>query len=133
MKPPKLVYIAGPYRASDAWEVTENIHRAERAAREVARLGAMPVTPHSITARMSGVESDELWLQGTLELMRRCDAVLVLPGYEKSGGTQGEIAEADRLQLPIFMPLELSETVNYYALEEWLAEPLIVTLVDGNA
>lgn len=64
----------------------------------------MPVTPHSITAKMSGVESDELWVQGTLELMRRCDAVLVLPGYERSEGTKGEIAEAERLKLPIFAP-----------------------------
>lgn len=31
MKKPELIYIAGPYRAADAWEVAENIHRAERA------------------------------------------------------------------------------------------------------
>jgi len=132
MKPPKLVYIAGPYRASDAWEVTENIHRAERAAREVARLGAMPVTPHSITARMSGVESDELWLQGTLELMRRCDAVLVLPSYESSEGTKGEIAEAERLQLPIFRPFRFGPQfiIDAVGLANWLA---VTAYADGNA
>lgn len=120
MKTPKLIYIAGPYRAADSWEVAENIHRAERAAREVARLGAMPVTPHSITAKMSGVESDELWLEGTLELMRRCDAVLVLPNYENSAGTIAEIWEAERLQKPVFKPHHILKSINYYALEMWL-------------
>ena len=34
--------------------------------------------------------------------MRLCDAVLVLPGYQKSSGTLGEIEEAKRLGIPGF-------------------------------
>lgn len=100
----KLVYIAGPFRAADAWEVHCNVHRAELASREIAGMGAMPVAPHSIGAHMDGTETAEFWLSGTLELMRRCDAVLVLSGYEHSAGTLGEIQEAKRLGLPLFLP-----------------------------
>ncbi len=104
MQTMKLVYVAGPFSADDGWGVAQNVHRAETAARAVLRLGAMPVTPHSIGARMAGTETQELWRAGTLALMRRCDAVLVLPGYEKSAGTLGEIEEAKRLRMPLFLP-----------------------------
>jgi len=100
----KVIYIAGPFRAANAWLVAENVHRAEQAAHEVVKLGAMPLTPHSIGARMDGTATAQFWISGTLELMRRCDAVLVLPGYGNSEGTKGEIAEAERMKLPIFLP-----------------------------
>jgi nucleoside 2-deoxyribosyltransferase len=98
----KLIYIAGPFRASDAWEVHCNVHRAERAARDVSRLGAFPVTPHSIGAHFDGTETAEFWLTGTMELLRRCDAVLVLPNSGRSTGTQAELKEAERLGIPVF-------------------------------
>ena len=100
----KLVYVAGPFSADDGWGVACNVHAAETAARAVLRLGAMPVTPHSIGARMAGTETQEFWWAGTLALMRRCDAVLVLPLYERSVGTLGEIEEAKRLRMPLFLP-----------------------------
>lgn len=108
----KLIYIAGPFRAEDAWEVHCNVHRAETAAREVARLGGFPVTPHSIGAHFDGTETAAFWLDGTKELLRRCDGILVLPNSERSAGTQGEIKEAARQRIPVF------ETM--LSLELWL-------------
>lgn len=101
----KVIYVAGPFRASDAWQIKCNVHRAESAANEIAALGAMPLTPHSIGANFHGTHSDHFWLEGTLELLRRCDAVLVLPDFEKSSGTRGELREADRLQIPIYFDI----------------------------
>lgn len=120
----KLVYIAGPFRAADAWEVHCNVHRAELASREIAGMGAMPVAPHSIGAHMDGTETAEFWLSGTLELMRRCDAVLVLSGYEHSAGTLGEIQEARRLGLPIFLPHFFGAAFNLLA--AWLRDGVAV-------
>jgi len=99
-----VVYVAGRFRAADGWKINENVFAAEKAGRAVAALGAMPLIPHSIGAHMAGTEDDSFWLTGTLELMRRCDVVLVLPGYQESQGTQGEIAEAQRIGLPVIMP-----------------------------
>jgi nucleoside 2-deoxyribosyltransferase len=99
----KLVYIAGPYRAPTTWGVDQNIHRAREIGAIVAGLGAYPIIPHSNTAHMDGAADDVLWLAGTLELMRRCDAVVVAPRWERSTGTRAEIDEAMRLEIPVFM------------------------------
>ena len=45
----KVVYIAGPYTAPDAWQRELNIRAAEMMAMEVAKLGAMPLCPHTNT------------------------------------------------------------------------------------
>lgn len=109
----KVIYIAGPFRARDAWAVKCNVHRAEQMANEVAAIGAMPLTPHSIGAHFDGTHTPEFWLAGTLELLRRCDAVLVLENFEQSTGTRGEIREADRLGIPIYFDLD--------SLKKWLS------------
>jgi hypothetical protein len=109
-----VIYIAGPFSGKDGWEIACNVHRAEETAREVARLGAAPLTPHSIGARMAGTESQAFWLAATLELMRRCDAVLFLPDWQGSAGARGEYAEAIEHGPDILFSLD--------HLRKWLAE-----------
>lgn len=115
-----VIYVAGPFRAPDGWEVACNVHRAEQAGREVARLGAVPLIPHSIGARMAGTETDVYWIRATLELMHRADAVLVLPGYEQSIGTLGEIKEARSAGLPLFLPV--SDHPDFDSLRDWISD-----------
>jgi len=109
----KLIYIAGPYRAKGEWQVVENIRRAEAIALEVWRLGAACICPHKNTAFFNGSLPDQVWLDGDLEIVRRCDAILCAPGWERSVGSLGEIALARQLGLPVF-----NSTVE---LKEWLA------------
>lgn len=116
-----VVYVAGRFRSADGWKINENVFAAEKAGRAVAALGAMPLIPHSIGAHMAGTEDDSFWLTGTLELMRRCDVVLVLPGYQESQGTQGEIAEAQRIGLPVIMPQ--NGAPGWDELRSWLKKP----------
>lgn len=97
----KVIYIAGPFRGADGWAVKCNVHQAEEAARMVARLGAMPLCPHSLGASFSGTETDQFWLDGTLELMRRCDAIFMVDGWEASEGAKGEREEARRLGIRV--------------------------------
>ena len=52
-----------------------------------------------------------MWLEGDLEMLRRCDAVLVVPGWEKSSGTRAEIAEANACGIPVFYALEALQTL----------------------
>ena len=98
-----LVYIAGPFSGEDGWQVAENVHRAEVLAREVARLRAMPMTPHSIGARMNGTETYDFWCDATMEMMLRCDAVIFTHDWERSRGARGEMAEARRVKMPVFV------------------------------
>jgi len=110
----KLVFIAGPFRAENAWDVECNIRRAEEVAFAVANLGAMPVCPHTNTRYFNGTLTDQFWIDGTREMMRRCDAVMLVSGWSKSSGTLGEIAEAARRDMPVFEYLG--------ALKLWLKE-----------
>lgn len=98
----KIIYVAGKFRGKNAWEVFKNVRAAEEVAFQVASLGAMPLTPHLNTANFDGTLDDKFWLDGTMELLRRCDAVMMVPGWETSTGATAERREAERLGLPIF-------------------------------
>lgn len=98
---PLLIYVAGPYRAPTAWQREQNIHRARTWGVALAKAGAYPVIPHANTAHFDGEAEDTLWLAGTLELMRRCDGVLLIDGWDRSSGARAEREEAYRLGLPV--------------------------------
>lgn len=98
----KLVYVAGPYRAKTVWGVEQNILAAQQVTAQILAIdGLHPVCPHLNTRQMEGITSDEQVLEGTLEMLRRCDAVIIDGRWESSAGTRGEVAEALRLGLPI--------------------------------
>ncbi len=108
----KLVYIAGAFRGPTPWDVEQNIRKAEAFALEIARVGAMPVCPHTMTRYFNGQLDDRFWLDGTLALLERCDAIALVPGnWEESGGTRGEIERAIDLSMPIFTPDETADRV----------------------
>lgn len=107
-----VVFIAGPFRGETAWEVERNIRRAEDLAFEVAVAGAMPLCPHTNTRFFDGTLTDEFWLDGTMELLRRCDAVIMTDDWKRSSGARAEKAEAARIGIPVFE--------NLGALIEWL-------------
>jgi len=98
----KLIYVAGPFRASNAWAIEQNIRRAEELALEVWRAGFACVCPHSNTIFYQGVLPNETWLLGDLEIVRRCDGVILAPGWEHSEGSRGEILEAQKNNIPVF-------------------------------
>ena len=98
----RIIYVAGPFRGKNAWEVEKNIRKAEEWSFELAKKGWMFICPHTNARFFDGTQTDEFWLEGTLELMRRCDAVFVCHGYKDSSGTLGEIKEAEKLGIPIF-------------------------------
>lgn len=97
-----IAYVAGPYRGDTSWAIECNIHAAKRVGVALAKLGIMPVIPHANTSHFDGVMSDKFWLVGTLELMRRCDLVVLVDGWERSSGAREEVKEARRLGIPVY-------------------------------
>jgi hypothetical protein len=99
-----LVYVAGRYRAPTHYEVARNIAAARAIGEAVCALGlnAYPLIPHCNTAHMDGLREDGYWLAGTMQVLRRCDCVLLVPGWESSSGTRAEIREAETLGKPVF-------------------------------
>ena len=68
----------------------------------VLRFSLMPMIPHANTRYFHGTGSDSFWLEGTMELMRRCDGVYLIDGWEVSSGSRAEKAEAEGLGLKVF-------------------------------
>jgi len=95
----KIVYIAGPLNG----DVEENVKRAVEVSDMLARLRVGYFCPH-----FYGVEHfalgipEEYWLEYGPEMLRRSDAVLLIPGWMDSKGTLAEIEEAVRKGIPVF-------------------------------
>jgi hypothetical protein len=119
----KLVYCAGPYRAKTAWGVDQNISRARQWGALVACAGAYPVIPHSNTAHFDGIAEDKFWLDSTLELMRRCDAVLMMDGWKESTGSCAEKTLAESLNMPVLDLdwLSIREKDRLTLLQNWIS------------
>lgn len=98
----ELVYIAGPFRGANTWEVEKNIRVAEEVGMAVAKTGAIPLIPHTMYRYWDGTLSDEFWLKCGLRLLEVCKAITLCPGWEKSSGTLGERNRAKELSLNSF-------------------------------
>ena len=100
----KVIYIAGPYRAASEYQVKKNIDAAEEAALFVWANGGVALCPHKNTAFFGGACNipDETWLEGDIELLKRCDAVYALSSWRKSNGATDEIHLANELGMPVF-------------------------------
>jgi len=113
--PIKLVYVAGPINAATAEEVAVNIDRGRQAGVEIWQLGAVAVVPHLNTLNMYShdhVPKADIYL-GDLEILKRCDAMLLLDGWESYQGVNYEVAWAKHRKIPIFHDLdELRKWLN---------------------
>ena len=112
------LYIAGPYSAGHGRTVADNIAVARRYAVAAARAGWMPFTPHLNTAGFEidcpGISHEE-WLAGDLRILKKlapgCDAMLVLPNWEQSAGTNLEVGWAKHIGLTILGPFDMAEEI----------------------
>jgi nucleoside 2-deoxyribosyltransferase len=99
-----LVYVAGPYIAPTHDGISKNIKNAREVAIVLWECGFTAITPHLNTAHfeVDAELKNEQYVQGDLEIVARCDAVVVLPNYEKSVGTGIEIAFANEHGIPVY-------------------------------
>jgi nucleoside 2-deoxyribosyltransferase len=117
----KVIYVAGPFRCAsqhmpgqqDGWGIQQNVMRAMELALEVWRRGAAAVCPHANTMFFQNAAKDEVWLDGDLAILEKCDAVLMTPDWERSSGARAEHAFA--LQHGITVLYTLADVENYIA------------------
>ena len=105
----KAVYISGPYSSPTDHGRQRNLNAAWELATEVwAIQGLYAVCPHLNTMHMDGVFSEDRtedyhnFLAADVDLLRRCDAVLMMEGWERSTGANLELKSANILGIPVF-------------------------------
>jgi len=122
-QPMPVVYVAGPYRAETRAGVTLNIQTARAVGLAAIRKGWSPIIPHANTGDLDVIDpdiGDRFWLAATLELMTRCDAVLLCPGWERSAGTLAEIDAANQQGLPVYQ-----SAYQLPSAEDWRQQELV--------
>ena len=106
-----IVYIAGLYSTGD---VDINIQTARQVAIKVWEAGFTAITPHLNTIHF---ETDckckyEDYIEGDLEIVKRCDCIYLIGGWRYSKGATKEYYEAKKLGIKVFQSFE--ELKRYY-------------------
>ncbi len=97
----KYIYVAGPYSSDPC----RNTHAAIQAAEQLIAFGYVPFVPHLTHFWHTMTPHDyEFWLEYDLAWLRKCDAVLRLPGESK--GADRECGEAMSLGIPVFHSID---------------------------
>lgn len=100
-----VVYVAGPYRGPNRAAIELNIQAARHVGKLCCVKGWSPIIPHANTGHLDealpGI-SDDFWLASTMELLRRADAVVLVPGWEISVGSVAEVDEAKSRGIPVY-------------------------------
>lgn len=102
---PPVIYIAGPFRGPSAWDVEQNIRRAEETAFDVWGLGAAALCPHTNTRFFDRALPDHVWLNGDLALLAKCDGIFMLGTWMQSQGAINEHTFAVEHEIPVFYNL----------------------------
>lgn len=110
----EVVYIAGPYSAPTPDELAVNCTAAHALAKRVRAFGLVPFVPHTALGggETLGFLNDPIYRVPSLtweeamiecrEFVQRCDAVLMVEGWERSRGATEERALAKACGIPVF-------------------------------
>jgi hypothetical protein len=103
-----IIFISGAFRGKPniEWNRQQNIRAAEAAALEVWRLGGIAICPHKNTEHFDGAAPDDVWLDGDLQILARCDAILLIGHWWDSKGATREQAFAITHNIEILQNLQ---------------------------
>jgi hypothetical protein len=112
-----VLYIAGPFTADTPWLIENHVRRAEELSLKVCALGGVvALCPHTMYRFFHRMETSQYWYEATLELLRRCDGIVLIHGWELSKGSVEEHKEATKLGLRVFHENELE------LIREWVSK-----------
>ncbi len=103
----KSIYIAGPYSDTTNSNVIANMERAAKVAADYYRAGWVVFCPHTMTHiidqkfNKDGAIKYDDWMATDIYWLKKCDAIHMLPGWQKSKGASHEYKVAKGLGLEI--------------------------------
>jgi len=95
-----VLYIAGPFTAGHGRTEEENITAAKKVAEKYFKMGYTTITPHVNTWHMEGCKYQD-YLDADFEVIRRCDAIVMMKNWRESGGATQEHNLALERYIPI--------------------------------
>jgi hypothetical protein len=95
-----ILYLAGKYRG----DIDANIQAAREVAIKLWEAGHFALCPHLNTAHfeVDCACPEEAYLQGDLDILARCDAIVMLEAWLDSEGAKREHAHALKLGIPVY-------------------------------
>lgn len=113
----KRIYIAGAYSASNVITVLDNMREGMRLATKVFLLGHAPFCPwldfhFQLMLREGENLTVEDYYKYSIAWLKVSDAMLLVPGWQRSKGTEREMEIAAREGIPIYYTFEAFESVR---------------------
>ena len=109
------VYVAGPYSSDNVLGVLSNIRKGNHVAFELLQMGFAPFSPWLDHLFVMMDHNNDLsvndFYEYSMEWLRASDAIFVQGDWSNSKGTKAEVAEAERLGIPVFF--DRTKLVNY--------------------
>ena len=102
----RLIYIAGKLNGN-ACEYIQNVHNMVRYGDLIRNLGCAVALPCNdvIHGLIMGRHEYEDYFNNNIEILKRCDAIAVVEGWEESEGTQKEVDCAIDACIPVLYDL----------------------------
>lgn len=106
----KVIYIAGPYKGIGRDETERNIELARIKAVQVWKMGFAAFCPHLNTRgfEKEGIP-DDMFYMGDIEILKKCDAVLMIGDWKGSRGAFAEYTAAKALGIMVFEDVKILE------------------------
>jgi hypothetical protein len=89
----EIVFLSGKYRG----DIQQNINKARLVSQKLWQQGFIVICPHLNTANFDGICPDDIWLNGYLEILKRCDSIYMMKDWEQSQGAVKELSLAKEL------------------------------------
>jgi hypothetical protein len=108
----RIVYLAGAYSGATLMEVNRNIQEARNVALTLAKrripfLCTILQTAHFDTVLGEHDPGYEHWINVSLEVLKRCDAIFLIPNWQQSKGANLEREAAIARRMPVFEDIEV--------------------------
>lgn len=118
MKIMPVIYVAGPFRGktpNNFWQIHQNIYDAAQIGLKIWEMGGAVIVPHLNTSPYQNALPDNVWLEGDLCILDRCDAIFMLPTWKSSLGATEERNYAIAAGIPVFDDLgKIKEFIDGY-------------------
>lgn len=111
----RLIYLAHPY-GGDPENITRSAELAEKLTKQYTHTHFINAVGHF--AGFAGLKDEKWIMHACLDLLQRCDALWVGPGWETSPGCGQEIAEARKMGMAIVYIVDKRPTQGQEATDD---------------